>query len=195
MQQVKGQSARVAGQPPRSRAGFHDLIDEAGNYGQVPAPLMSACTVAGVTMPNHYAVSTALHQLNRWVRTGRRPPLTPRYEFVDGELARDADRNTLGGIRLAPMEVPVATYESTACNLGGITVPFSDDEVQQRYTTFARYQRKMRRATDRAVRAGWLLRPDARDQMRRVCEVRPRFDPGARGACRSTSYRPPRFGG
>lgn len=195
VQQVKGQSARVAGQPPRSRAGFHELIDEAGNYGQVPAPLMSACTVAGVTMPNHYAVSTALHQLNRWVRTGRRPPLTPRYEFVDGELARDADRNTLGGIRLAPMEVPVATYESTACNLGGITVPFSDDEVQQRYTTFARYQRKMRRATDRAVRAGWLLRPDARDQMRRVCEVRPRFDPGARGACRSTSYRPPRFGG
>ena len=195
VQQVMGQSARVAGRPPRDRAGYRELIDVAGNYGQVPAPLQAVCTVAGVTMPNHYVVSTALHQLDRWVRTGRRPPLTPRYEFADGALARAADRNKVGRFRLAPMEVPVATYESTACNLGGITVPFSDEEIQQRYTTFSRYQRLMRRATDRSVRAGWLLRPDARDQMRRVCEVRSRFEAGGRGRCTSRSYRPPAFGG
>jgi len=194
-QQVQGQGARVAGRPARSRAGFDRLIDEAGNYGQVVAPLQNVCLVAGATMPMHYVVSTALHQLDAWVRTGRRPPLTPRFRFEGGELAHDADRNTLGGIRLAPIEVPVATYESTLCNLGGITVPFSDAEVQQRYGTFTRYQRLMARATDRAVRAGWLLRPDARDQVRRVCEVRVRFPAGDRGRCTSEAYRPPRFGG
>ncbi|MAS55169.1 MAG: hypothetical protein CMJ44_11195 [Pimelobacter sp.] len=195
VQQVEGQGARVAGRPPRSRTGYRQLINRAGNYGQVPAPLQNVCLVAGSTMPNHYVVSTALHQLEAWVRTGKRPPLTPRYRFAGGELARDADRNTLGGIRLAPIEVPVATYESTLCDLGGITVPFSDREVQQRYGTFARYQRLMRRATDRAVEQGWLLRPDARDQMRRVCRVRTRFEQADRSPCTSGSYRPPRFGG
>ncbi|WP_341923735.1 alpha/beta hydrolase domain-containing protein [Nocardioides psychrotolerans] len=195
VQQVLGQAPRVAGRPAKDRSGYRRLIDEAGNYGQVVAPLQNVCTVAGATMPNHYAVSTALHQLNVWVRTGRRPALTPRYEFSGGALAKDADRNTRGGIRLAPMEVPVATYESTLCNLGGITVPFSDAEVQQRYGTFARYQRLMGAATDRAVEQGWLLRPDARDQMRRVCRVRERFAEPDRSPCRSRSYRPPAFGG
>jgi hypothetical protein len=196
VQQVLGQGPRVAGLPARDRAGYRELIDEAGNYGQVVAPLQAVCTVAGATMPMHYVVSTALHQLDDWVRTGEPPPPTPRYRFTsDGQLARDADRNTLGGIRLAPIEVPVATYESTLCDLGGITVPFTDLEVQRRYGTFTRYQRLMARATDRAVRAGWLLRPDARDQVRRVCEVRTRFAPGSRGPCTSGSYRPPRFGG
>jgi len=195
VQQVMGQAPRVAGRPAMSRSGYRRLIDEAGNYGQVVAPLQSVCTVAGATMPNHYAVSTALHQLNVWVRTGRRPALTPRYEFSGGALAKDVDRNTRGGIRLAPMEVPVATYESTLCNLGGITVPFSDTQVQQRYGTFARYQRLMGAATDRAVERGWLLRPDARDQMRRVCRVRSRFAEPDRSPCLSRSYRPPVFGG
>jgi hypothetical protein len=195
VQQVLGQGPRVAGLPAMSRAGYRRVIDEAGNYGQVPAPLQNACLVAGVTMPNHYVVSTALHQLEIWVRTGRRPAVTPRYEFEGGELARDADRNTLGGIRLAPMEVPVATYESTLCDLGGITVPFGDAEIQRRYGTFGRYQRLMARATDRAVEEGWLLRPDARDQMRRVCAVRVRFAVPDRGRCTSGTYRPPAFGG
>jgi len=74
-------------------------------------------------MPMHYTTSTALHVLDRWVRTGERPPRTPRYEFTeDGELAKDRFGNTKGGIRLPPAEVPVARYESTACDLGGITV-------------------------------------------------------------------------
>ncbi|MGA8847006.1 MAG: alpha/beta hydrolase domain-containing protein [Nocardioides sp.] len=195
LQQVLGQGPRVAGQPPKTKAGYRDLINRAGNYGQVPAPLQATCTVAGATMPNHYVVSTAIHQLTSWVRTGRRPPLTPRYAFEGGRLAKDADQNTVGGIRLAPMDVPVASYLSTSCNLGGTTVPFTDLQIQQRYGTFSRYQQLMAQATDNAVRRGWLLRPDARDQMRRVCAVRARFAAADRGPCLSRSYRPPAFGG
>ena len=191
-QSVHGNGPRVADQPPADRAGYRELIDAAGNYGQLPDPMLGSCLVAGATMPMHYTTSTALHQLNRWVRTGERPPPTPRYQFTPaGLLAKDQYGNTRGGIRLPPVAVPVARYESTACNLGGITIPFSDAQIQEMYPTFADYQAKMRRATDRAVRQGWLLRPDAVDQMRRVCAIRSRYPEADRGTCRS--YTPPRF--
>ena len=89
--------------------------------------------------------------------------------------------------------MPVARYESTSCNLGGVTVPFSDAQVQALYPTFDRYQRLMKRATNRAVRQGWLLPPDARDMMRRVCAVQSRYPEALRGTCRSATYDPPRF--
>lgn len=192
-QSVFGNGPRVSDQPAKDKAGYDELIDAAGNYGQDPAPLHATCTVAGATMPMHYATSTALHQLNRWVRTGEAPPVTPRFAFDStGQLAKDEHGNTRGGIRMPPVEVPVATYLTTACGLGGITRPFTDAELQALYPTFADYQRRMKRATDRAVRRGWLLPPDARDQMRRVCTVRKRYPAGSRGPCQD--YRPPSFG-
>ncbi len=193
-QSVQGNGRRVADQPPTDHAGYRDIMHAAGNYGQLPDPLYGTCTLAGATMPMHYATSSALHWLDRWVRTGKRPPAAPRYEFdAEGSLAKDEFGNTLGGVRLPPVEVPVATYESTSCNLGGITVPFTDAQVRELYPSFAVYQAKMRRATDRAVRRGWVLRPDAKDQMRRVCDIRSRYPADDRGTCRS--YTPPRFGG
>ena len=193
-QSVHGNGQRFADQPPVDREGYREIIDAAGNYGHLPDALDTTCTLAGATMPMHYTVNSALHWLDRWVRTGERPPSAPRYEFTaEGELAKDEHGNTLGGIRLPPVEVPVARYESTACNLGGITVPFSDAEVQELYPTFADYQAKMRRATDRAVLRGWLMPKDAKDQMRRVCQIRSRYPEADRGKCRE--YTPPAFGG
>jgi len=192
-QSVFGNGPRTADQPPMDRAGYDELIDAAGNYGQVPAPLHATCTVAGATMPMHYAASTALHQLDRWVRTGEAPPVTPRFAFdATGQLAKDEHGNTRGGIRMPPVEVPVATYLTTACGLGGITAPFTDAQLQALYPTFTDNQQRMRAATDRAVRRGWLLPPDAGDQMRRVCTVRERYPAGSRGRCQD--YRPPAFG-
>ncbi|ANH38742.1 hypothetical protein I601_2318 [Nocardioides dokdonensis FR1436] len=192
-QQVFGQAPRVLDQPPKDRAGYEALIETAGNYGQVPDLLQAACTVAGATMPTRYAVSSALHRLDRWVRTGVAPAPTPRYRYSpDGQTPlRDADHNVRGGIRLPPMQVPVASYRSDDCQLGGITVPFSDQELAQRYPTFGDYQRRMRLATDRSVRRGWLLPADAVDMMRRVCAVRSRYPSADQGRCRG--YRPPRF--
>ncbi len=190
-QSVFGHGPRVlADQPAVDGAGYQKVIDAAGNYGQVLDPMLGTCTVAGAAMPMHYATSAALHQLDHWVRTGKRPAATPRFAFTaDGELAKDAHGNTLGGIRMPPVEVPVARYESTVCELGGITVPFTDDQIHALYPTFTDYQAKMRRATDRAVQRGWLLPPDAVDQMRRVCTVRSRYPVADRGPCRA--YAPP----
>jgi hypothetical protein len=193
-QSVYGHGPRVlSDQAPVDEAGYRKIIDAAGNYGQIPDPMLGTCTLAGASMPMHYATSTALHQLNRWVRTGKRPAPTPRFAFTaDGKLAQDSYGNTMGGIRMPPIEVPVARYESTLCNLGGITVPFTDAQVRALYPSFDVYQAKMRRATDRAVRQGWLLGTDAVDQMRRVCSLRSRYPASDRGSCRA--YTPPRFG-
>jgi hypothetical protein len=193
VQSVQGNGPRVAGLPAADKAAYTRLIDEAGNYGQLPDPRLAACVVYGAAMPMHYTVNSALHELNRWVRTGKRPARAPRFEFDGTALAKDEFGNTRGGIRLPPAEVPVARYESTACELGGITVPFSDQQVRELYPTFDRYQQLMRRATNRAVRAGFLLPPDARDMMRRVCTVRTRYPAGLRGTCRAATYDPPRF--
>lgn len=194
-QQVFGSGPRVAGLPAMDEQGYRDTIEAAGDYGQMAFnPLYPACTVAGASFPMRYAVNTALRELDEWIRTGRAPRPAPRFEFeADGVTpARDADGNVLGGLRLPPIEVPVATYRSTDCELGGITVPFDPITLQQRYPTFADYERQLRQATNRAVRKGWLLPVDARDQMRRACAVKDRY-PGSGDECRS--YRPPRFGG
>jgi hypothetical protein len=193
VQQVQGSSQRVAGLPQMDRAGYRALIEDAGNYGQIPDPRLAACVVYGSTMPMHYSVNAALHQLDRWVRTGKRPPRTPRFQFEGAEQALDEFGNPLGGIRLPPIEVPVAEYQSTACNLGGITVPFSDAQIQGLYPTFNRYQRLMKRATNRAVKRGWLLPVDAKDMMRRVCTVRSRYPAALAGTCKASRYDPPRF--
>lgn len=194
-QQVFGSGPRVAGLPAMDEQGYRDTIEAAGDYGQMAFnPLYPACTVAGASFPMRYAVNTALRELDEWIRTGRAPRPAPRFEFeADGETpARDADGNVLGGLRLPPIEVPVATYRSTDCELGGITVPFDPITLQQRYPTYADYEQRLRKATNRAVRKGWLLPVDARDQMRRACAVRDRY-PRSGDECRS--YRPPRFGG
>jgi hypothetical protein len=188
-QSVFGLSGRLVDQPAQDKAGYDATLEAAGNYGQQLHPMLATCVLAGSTVPMHYATSAALHQLNVWARTGQAPRVTPRFAFDSaGEQAKDAHENSLGGIRMPPLEVPVATYRSTTCPLGGITQPFPDSQLTALYGTFATYQAKMKAATDTAVRRGWLLPEDARDQMRRVCTAAVRF---GGGTC--APYAPPAF--
>ncbi|HEX4820206.1 MAG TPA: alpha/beta hydrolase domain-containing protein [Acidimicrobiales bacterium] len=175
-QSVAGHGPRVlAGAAKTNAAGYRAIIDTAGDYGEVVHPMMATCTLAGATLPIHYADSAALHSLNQWVATGAAPPNGPRFEFAGGKLATDEYGNTLGGIRMPPIDVPVAHYVSTICQLGGITVPFSDQQIQQLYGTHANYYALMQTRTDSAVRAGWMLPDDAVDLMRRACAAKVRF--------------------
>jgi hypothetical protein len=149
--------------------------------------------LAGSTMPMHYATSSAIYQLDQWVRAGDdgfSPANGPRFQLdAGGKQAKDADGNTLGGIRMPPIDVPVARYQSTSCPLGGLTVPFTDVEIAQRYPTHAQYDGLMRSATDAAVRDGWLLPDDAVDLMARVCAAKSRWPLESAGDC--DPYEPP----
>ena len=110
------------------------------------------------------------------MRTGTAPPNGPRFAFnADGSLATDQYRNTLGGIRLPPIDVPVATYVTNPCQLGGITVPFTDVQLRLLYPSFADYYAKMKAATAASVGAGWLLTEDGADLMARACAAKVRW--------------------
>jgi hypothetical protein len=141
-------------------------------------------------MPMHYAASAAIHQLRSWVAGGSAPAHGPRYEFSGGTLALDEHGNPKGGIRLPPIDVPVARYVSTSCSLGGITVPFTDLQLLQLYGTHTTYYAEMAERTDAAVAAGWMLPEDAVDLMERVCAAAVRFPTSPPGC---TPYVPPTF--
>ena len=186
-----GHGPRVlAGAPKQTPEQFRTTLDGAGNYGEQLSPLLAVCTAAGTAMPMHYAASTALYRLDTWVAGGAAPPNGPRFTFAGGERAVDEFGNTLGGIRLPPIDVPIARYESTSCQLGGITVPFTEPEIAALYPTHADYFAKMAKRSDAAVAAGWLLPADAEDLMRRACRASNRW-PGQPAGC--TPYSPPAF--
>jgi hypothetical protein len=191
-QSVAGHGPRVMALAPKQTEAEHAAtLRAAGNYGERPEPELLVCTVAGSAMPMHYAVNSAIHQLDRWVDGGPAPDNGPRFEFDGGTLAKDADGNTKGGIRLPPIDVPVARYESTACQLGGLTIPFTDVQLVERYGTHDAYYEQMAAATGAAVSAGWLLPPDAIDLMQRACAAQARFSVGPTHLC--ATYDPPAY--
>jgi hypothetical protein len=187
-QQTEGASTRLAGAGRQSRAMAEALWQSAGNMGETVDPREAVCVVNGALFPTRYAVNAALDHLDRWVRDGVPPPPAPRFAFDDaGALARDADGNALGGLRLPPIDVPIARYQSALCNLGGITVPFTEAELLRRYGDHQTYYDQMVDATDQAVAAGHLLPADADDLLARACAARPRFLETSTGPCESSA--------
>lgn len=167
--QELGQGQRVLGLPKQPASADDELHAVAGNFGEQPHPLHAACILAGASFPMRYAVNAAIHYLDRWTRTGVEPPRGPRFEFDQaGLLARDSHGNALGGIRLPPVVHPVATYRSTDCQLGGITVPFTELQLQALYPTHADYYCKMQSSTEQLLADGFILQADAADLMARV---------------------------
>ncbi len=167
--QVQGQSVRAVSGLRQAGSADDALHVQAGNYGEQYDPGQFICIVEGTQFPLRYAVMRAIDALDRWLRDGTAPPQGPRFAFDDsGTLARDADGNALGGIRLPPIDVPVATYRSDLCDLGGITIPFTELQLLQRYPTHADYACQMKAATERSLAQGFLLPEDAADLMQRV---------------------------
>ena len=176
-EQEVGQGPRaLTDRPQQAYSAEQDLNVTAGNYGEVVHPMDATCILAGATFPMRYAVSTALHDLNAWVRNPLDAPANgPRFQFNGALAAQDSHGNTLGGVRLPPIDVPVAHYVSTACGLGGLTVPFTDAELHALYPTHAAYYGQMVTKTNPALTAGWLLSPDGQDLLARACAAKVRW--------------------
>jgi hypothetical protein len=115
--------------------------------------------------PKFYAMHAALDALNRWVAGGPPAPTAPRIKLTaDGELARDGNDNTVGGIRLPAAEAPTATYYGDQKECGptlGRTIPFTPAKLKRLYPTRATYVDKVTAAAGQAVSAGFLLPIDA----------------------------------
>jgi hypothetical protein len=171
-----GQGPRTLADAPKQPASAdEDLHKVAGNYGEQVHPKQLTCIVGGSLFPMRYATSAALHHLDQWVRTGVAPPAGPRFSFANGQRALDQYGNALGGIRLPPIDVPVAHYLSTVCALGGVTIPFTEAELRLLYPSHADYYARMETATAASVASGFLLQEDADDLLTRACAARNRW--------------------
>ncbi len=168
--QEVGQSRRVVGHLPQQAMAEDDRLHQlAGNYGEQLDPGMEVCVAAGAAFPMRYAVAAAISHLHRWVRGGAPPPQPPRYQFTaSGTLATDELGNALGGLRYPPIDVPVARYQSTSCQLGGVTIPLTEAELLMRYPSHADYQALMQALSEQRVSETYLLPADAEELMARV---------------------------
>ena len=98
-------------------------------------------------------------------------------------INRDAHGNALGGVRTPLVDVPIADLrgdgngDSSQCFLSGSTVPFDAATITALYPTHADYVSRFDNATPAAVKAGFILGPEAKN-----LGARPRARPSAHQA-------------
>lgn len=135
-----------------------------------PIPGLLECDLPINSGPQHYVVNAALHKLVRWVKTGKAPRSAPRLEASAGPpvtIDVDAHGNALGGIRTPWVDAPIATFTgqqagTLLCMLFGTTTPFDEATLASLYPTHRAFTKAYKKSLRRAVKKGWILRPDAK---------------------------------
>jgi hypothetical protein len=155
--------------------GLSDIGDGRGDAEMFEAmrnPLQIGCGAAINSGPSHVLVQTALRKLHKWVKLGVEPPVAPRLDvtsFAPRTYARDSNGNVLGGIRTPHVDAPIAVVTNDGqsgpgllCRLTGATFPFDTAKLASLYRSHDYFVTQWRKATHRAVTAGFLLGVDAR---------------------------------
>ncbi len=122
--------------------------------------------------PQHFVLAAALRALNTWVLDGTAPPKAERLEVgKDGKYVEDANGIARGGVRTPPVDVPVDRLSgiadaggSLACFLAGSTKPLSAAQLKALYPSRQDYLDRFAKATDAAIKAGFVL-PEDRQAM------------------------------
>jgi len=149
-----------------------------GNAAAAPAPAPQLAAGASPCdqppysdVPFYQVMAAALDHLVVWVKDGKAPPTAPPIDITSAGtpsvIARDADGNSSGGgIRLAGIAVPIAvnTGQNTGpgfCRLYGSHVDFDQAKLAARYPTHAAYVSAVRAVTEKNLKAGYILKPEA----------------------------------
>ena len=119
-------------------------------------------------IPDRYVIAAAIDAIDQWV-DGVQPPHAP--SLVSGSplsVQRDVFGNALGGIRLAPFQVPVALDQGPnsgpgTCFLNGVHIPFDTATVDSLYPSHQTYVQAIRQVADQNVADGFLLKDDAKE--------------------------------
>ncbi|WP_049925753.1 alpha/beta hydrolase domain-containing protein [Halopiger goleimassiliensis] len=138
----------------------------AGNFGEREDGEYGDCQ--GNHFPMRHAYRAALEALRTWVEDGTAPDSTARIEREDGEVVTDEYGNAVGGVRLPPIDVPVAEYDARSCDLEGQTVRFDAGTLADLYGSTDDYVDAFAAAADEAVANGHLLPEDADDLVARA---------------------------
>jgi Alpha/beta hydrolase domain/Putative esterase len=150
-------------------------------------------------IPFYMTQAAAYDHLDRWARTGRRPPQAPRIPLP---VTRDADGNALGGIRLPQFAVPVATDSGSNtgpgfCFLHGVHQPFTQARLDALYPSELGYLAKITKATLSSLRGGYLSETGAFATVADAARfgVPVRGEGALRSAAGMTVYTPPGYDG
>ncbi len=118
--------------------------------------------------PLHLAMAAMFDNMYRWVHKGIAPPRAPRIETnSDGTTRRDADGNAIGGLRMPPIDVPIAAYDvghGDECFLFGYQQSFSQEKKRSKYGSSAAYVEAVKKSAEEKVNEHWLL-PNAVDEL------------------------------
>lgn len=140
-----------------------------------------------------YVANRALSSLVTWQKGGAAPASAPRSEYVGpatgDPIARDADGNGRGGIRLPAVDVPVGQESSinamatgatspfsSFCRLLGSSVPFDTATLTARYADFGAYVDQVDAKADALAPSGFLEPADIqrlKDDARKFTRLRP----------------------
>ena len=140
--------------------------------------VVTASPVAGIidcglpinSGPQHFVLNAAFAALDRWVRGGKAPKSSPRLDVLPGPpatIARDANGVGVGGVRSPQVDVPIAAFTGEQpgpilCELFGTTTPFDAAKLAALYPTHRDFIAEYKKALKRSVKAGWILKPDAK---------------------------------
>ncbi len=118
-------------------------------------------------VPTELVLNSAYEHLTRWINDGTAAPAAPQFERnANGSLKRDADGELLGGIRLPQLAVPTGRNSGFnsgpgTCMLAGFHHDYGPAELKARYHDHAGYTREVDKATQEALKAGFILPYDA----------------------------------
>jgi hypothetical protein len=137
---------------------------------QTPGPFHGCNHPPLSRVPGEYVQNALYDHLTRWLKDGTPPPAAPPIEIVteNGKptIDRDSFGNALGGIRLAEHAVAVAVNsgENTGtgfCFLTGSHEDFDKQRLGMLYSSHQSYVSDVKAATDRNVKAGYIVKADA----------------------------------
>ncbi len=155
------------GEPASDAQLFQTMLDPpSGIYNDI-----IKCDTPFNTGPMTYVLRASIDALNSWVVDGTPPPKAPRIQTTGDDaapFALDADGNVKGGIRTPQVDAPVATLSglgqtgTSFCGIFGTTKPFDAAALASKYPSHAAFVKDWNAATDKAVKAGFLVAADAK---------------------------------
>ncbi|MFZ4289787.1 alpha/beta hydrolase domain-containing protein [Variovorax sp. HJSM1_2] len=142
---------------------------------QPTAGLRDTCDLPSRSrVPDRHVIAATIDWLTRWSTGGTTvvPPSGPPIKLeADGTtVQRDSRGNVLGGIRVAPFDVPVALDQggntgAGTCFLNGRHEPFSTEVLNSLYPTRDAYFNAFSASAAKNVKDGFILQADADDML------------------------------
>jgi len=135
---------------------------------------LGGCDRAVNNLPTQHVQSAAIHALDAWVRDGKAPVSSPLIAISGSPamIERDDLGNAKGGFRLPGIAAPVAVYGGLGtpehCRLEGFMVPLDAETLKRLYPDHGAYVAKVKEAAAAAETAGFLLAPEAAEEVRKA---------------------------